>query len=249
MNKPKTIQINVPHPCHERWDAMTENSSGRHCNSCQKTVIDFSTWSDAQLFGFFSDGTKRNVCGRFQATQINKPIHIPYQPHSRLYRMTVALGLTLLFVQTPHLLAQTIPPPTSQSSRKEINSFITGGIEVPHGGCIYGSITNDKGEPIEALIHLYQNDTLIKSTQANQLGGFDLKDLGPGTYEILAVYGKDSLMTRRVIVNLRKPTKANIRFQWNPDPQLLYTLGGISATSPDDKKHALTKRHHKKGKK
>ncbi len=102
---------------------MTSNAGGRFCEQCSQTVIDFTTWSDTALYEFFSKKTER-VCGRFLNTQLNHPIHITHQPHSRLYRMTIALGLTLLFTQTRQLLAQTKPPKTVwvDTNKKAINA-------------------------------------------------------------------------------------------------------------------------------
>ncbi len=33
-------RLHIPDPCHEDWDAMTPASRGRHCASCDKTVVD-----------------------------------------------------------------------------------------------------------------------------------------------------------------------------------------------------------------
>lgn len=112
MHKPASIHLSIPTPCSESWDAMTPDARGRHCAHCHKSVIDFTTWSDAALYNFFSKN-KQQVCGRLFDTQLDHPIAIPHQPHSRLYRMTIALGLTLLFIQTADLLAQARPPQTT----------------------------------------------------------------------------------------------------------------------------------------
>jgi hypothetical protein len=214
MHKPKTIQINVPRPCHEQWDAMTENASGRHCNSCQKTVIDFSTWSDAQLFAFFADGSKRNVCGRFQATQINRPIHIPYQPHSRLYRMTVALGLTLLFTQTPHLLAQTAPPRTARMSQIP-DTTITW--QPGTATMIHGIFTDPRNEPyINATVHLYQNNILKATAQTDYNGCYQLVPIDAGVYDLVGTDFGDTIRVKDVVITGTTPIKIDLKMKWNP---------------------------------
>lgn len=34
--------IRIENPCHENWNLMSRNQKGRFCDSCNKTVIDFS---------------------------------------------------------------------------------------------------------------------------------------------------------------------------------------------------------------
>lgn len=113
MIKPLSIQITVPYPCTADWDKMQPDAHGRFCTQCEKTVIDCSSWSDAELYNFFAM-RPANVCGRFATTQLNHPITIPYQPYSRLYRMTIALGLTLIFVQPITSRAQISVPKVAQ---------------------------------------------------------------------------------------------------------------------------------------
>jgi hypothetical protein len=64
--------ITVPTPCHEDWNNMTPKDQGRHCGSCCKTVVDFTTWQPQEILLHFK--TNKNVCGRFTADQLNEPI-------------------------------------------------------------------------------------------------------------------------------------------------------------------------------
>jgi hypothetical protein len=72
----KYISIQIPTTCHEDWDSMTAATQGRYCNSCEKTVIDFTNMSDTQLANFFAK-KKENVCGRFYSDQLDTAIAIP----------------------------------------------------------------------------------------------------------------------------------------------------------------------------
>src|SRR5690242_17957207 len=70
------LQVQIPTPCHESWQAMTPNEKGRHCMSCQKTVIDFTNMSDRQILEYITKASS-NVCGRFSNEQLNKDLIIP----------------------------------------------------------------------------------------------------------------------------------------------------------------------------
>lgn len=66
--------LNIPEPCHERWDEMTPEAKGRFCGSCQKIVVDFTAMSDEQVKTYLLDKKNTNTCGRFYATQIGRPL-------------------------------------------------------------------------------------------------------------------------------------------------------------------------------
>lgn len=69
----KQLLLHIPTPCSESWSDMHPVSNGRFCDHCQKTVVDFSTMSDPEIYAYFK---KRNdkVCGRFLDTQLNREV-------------------------------------------------------------------------------------------------------------------------------------------------------------------------------
>jgi hypothetical protein len=73
----KKIQLSIPTPCHENWDAMTPVQQGKFCGSCLKQVIDFSNMSDRQVAEFFKKPSTGSVCGRFMTDQLDRAIEIP----------------------------------------------------------------------------------------------------------------------------------------------------------------------------
>ena len=87
---PKSFQIQIPTPCHESWESMSRTQKGRFCQSCQKTVIDFSTMSDAQIIAWFST-SEGNSCGRFASTQLERD----FLNHNKL-QLTLLKRLVLL---------------------------------------------------------------------------------------------------------------------------------------------------------
>ena len=73
----KQLQLTIPIPCHEDWDAMTPVDKGKFCGSCQKHVVDFSNMSDRQVAEFFKKPSSGSVCGRFMNDQLDRSIDIP----------------------------------------------------------------------------------------------------------------------------------------------------------------------------
>ena len=43
------MRIQVNYECSENWEQMKLQGEGRFCESCEKEVIDFSQWTDAEI--------------------------------------------------------------------------------------------------------------------------------------------------------------------------------------------------------
>lgn len=56
---------------------MLPAEQGRFCQSCEKTVVDFSQMSDEQVLQFFNSKHQaaQRVCGRFRAEQVSQPAY------------------------------------------------------------------------------------------------------------------------------------------------------------------------------
>ncbi|MDO1500931.1 carboxypeptidase-like regulatory domain-containing protein [Winogradskyella maritima] len=68
----KTIRLNIPEPCHEDWNVMSPREKGRHCVSCQKTVIDFTNATDETIVKSFINN--QSLCGRFNSNQLERDL-------------------------------------------------------------------------------------------------------------------------------------------------------------------------------
>ena len=73
---PKSLHLHIPVPCHEDWSAMQPEEQGRHCAACQKTVVDFTAMSDAQVVAYMSRAGSQ-VCGRFAPDQLGRKLEEP----------------------------------------------------------------------------------------------------------------------------------------------------------------------------
>jgi len=66
MSKP-----HISNPCHEKWDDMTPQSGGRHCDECDKTVIDFTGLTNDEISTYLTQHADEKICGRFSSDQLN----------------------------------------------------------------------------------------------------------------------------------------------------------------------------------
>ncbi len=208
MAKHTQILIDIPNPCSQPWDEMTVSGRGRFCTHCQKTVIDFTTWSDAALYSFFAKNND-HICGRFFEMQLSRPISVPYQPQSRLYRLTVALGLTLLLTQTPHLLAQNRPPKIAHLSSPD-TKHPKDSVGKPFEA-IKGTITDEKKEPLPSAVVQVYHDGVLKGGAATDFdGNYGIFLTEPGVYDLLIRYeGYDSMNAKAIVIEPNKPAVMN----------------------------------------
>jgi hypothetical protein len=147
----KFLQLQIPKPCHEDWNSMNPEAQGRFCNSCQKTVTDFTQMSDAQLIAFFKK-PKQSTCGRFTQEQLENDIPIPRKriPWVK-YFFQIAIPAFLLSVKA---VAQ------------------TGRTQLPIEKITAGRNTQLKGSVFQDTLIQPANDITITRSLTGTLGGY-----------------------------------------------------------------------------
>ncbi len=182
MPRPVPFSITVATPCHQPWEEMTPVDAGRHCRECCKTVIDFTGFTDAELFAYFSKPQDK-VCGRFLSTQLSRQLHIPPQPHSRLYRLTVALGFTLLFAYPTVVSGQSVrsAPVIETRTSGRMPQGKSGGVV----GRLSGSVVDQRGYPVDsAFVYIYSSGGYLTEVLTNKEGLFSAGPFPYGLYDI-----------------------------------------------------------------
>ncbi|MES2575039.1 MAG: hypothetical protein V4572_08850 [Bacteroidota bacterium] len=72
------FKVSIPQPCHEDWNKMTPDETGRFCSVCTKGVVDFTHKNSTEIQEYLIQNKGQKVCGRFRNEQINKfDIQIP----------------------------------------------------------------------------------------------------------------------------------------------------------------------------
>lgn len=102
-------QINVPKPCSQNWNSMLPNKDGRFCNSCSKTVIDFTKMEIPEIKNYLIENSgKEGVCGHFKFDQVQTKESIKYDNwRNRISRIKIKpiknlalFSVSLLFTLT-----------------------------------------------------------------------------------------------------------------------------------------------------
>ncbi len=69
------MKVHINEPCNENWGQMTPKEQGRHCDKCEKVVVDFTQLSDAEVIQYLH--ANKNTCGRFNNWQLEKELTLP----------------------------------------------------------------------------------------------------------------------------------------------------------------------------
>lgn len=97
--------ISIPKPCHEDWNIMTPKEKGRFCDSCAKTVINFTKMEDYEIQDFINLNKNNRICGHFKQTQLDSiNLHIPSRVLEQqksfhkifLLALLIAMGTSLM---------------------------------------------------------------------------------------------------------------------------------------------------------
>ncbi len=169
------IQLSIPQPCHQNWDAMTPTEQGRFCNACAKQVIDFSTMSDAQVLNYFNNIKNENVCGRAYPDQLERAITLPKEIKKKKFWYWNYITMLFLFfsktnnskAQTGDTLITTVP---RDWGKEKINNGLmgrVGGIWISKKNSITGKVTDKDGEAVAGASVIIKGAAVGTSTNSN----------------------------------------------------------------------------------
>lgn len=92
------MKLQMPQPCHENWNKMTQFEQGRFCNSCSKIIYDFTDFSTDEIVDFINNSTDM-VCGRIQSNRADTKV--------KSYAFWATLIMIALFLLSNPIIAQT----------------------------------------------------------------------------------------------------------------------------------------------
>lgn len=108
------FSLSIPKPCHEKWEKFNPTTLGGFCSSCQKEVIDFTSWDEDQIKTYFLS-TKNVSCGRFKENQLK--VYTSEKMKTTFLQKWIPASLLsfILFFSTHETKAQNSEKPVQQT--------------------------------------------------------------------------------------------------------------------------------------
>jgi len=217
----KELYVHVPEPCHEDWSQMSPVEQGRHCQSCQKTVVDFTRMSKAGIVDYVKS-SEGSLCGRFSNDQLN--VNLMPARKNKWYAKYAALLLGLVpFTGN----SQSVDPvKTTIVKGKRMMSNHTN--KIPTSIIINGTLLDaeTKEKILFGTVALYDNDnTLVTGVETGIEGEFTL-EVSEGQIIELSYIGYEP---RRINYDEIKSMEGDFQFYINEGVLLgaMVTVGDI----------------------
>lgn len=191
-------KISIPEPCHEDWAKMTPNEKGRFCDSCEKTIIDFTNYSKFELAKRINSG--ESICGRFKNEQLNTPLNYRNPIYQR--GSTWVLSLAGLLVVTAASVAQ--PSSEAPNTLIELIENESKNLEPDKDTILLKSrVLNDSTGQAVLKVSVQVKEYKKIMTQTDEQGHFTLAV--PNKFEeISLVFQLENFEEKEVKVDLRK---------------------------------------------
>lgn len=149
------MKYNIPNPCPANWDEMKVGIVSRHCDHCQKDVMDFSEMRREEIINYLLSHANRSTCGRikngqldFKAEEILIAVrkYLSKNPNSKLSFMVLAIGA---------MLAASCQSNTSNNPQRVAESPVDSLLVTP--------------PLIKGLIQLPENDSAAECTKTDSI--------------------------------------------------------------------------------
>ncbi|GAB4094369.1 carboxypeptidase-like regulatory domain-containing protein [Flaviaesturariibacter terrae] len=139
----RRLNLQVPAPCSESWEAMQPREGGRYCSSCTRTITDFTQMTDAEL----TDFVQRNghACGRFRPDQLGRDLEAARKPWPGL-RAFFAISLPAFLLSLKSVGQARMAIPTEISPSREASKAIMAAAD--SAGSVAGVVRDEYGNPV-----------------------------------------------------------------------------------------------------
>lgn len=214
------LNLSIPYPCHEKWENFQPTGNGGFCASCNKEVIDFTSWTESEIKAYFKEGNG-STCGRFRAGQL-KTYQLGNDTGQKSTLLPLSfLGMTLLLTPgqsdaaelnrlvqkvTEFKIQESKPIMVAQDSGKiTITGVVMDGVDnIPVPGAsvvlkntIMGTSTDEHGRFSITIENPEKNNVLVFS-----FIGYEMveQSVNAGTGEMKVILHPDDVSLGEVIV-------------------------------------------------
>lgn len=161
------MKIQIIEPCPANWDNMQIKLHARHCEQCDKSVIDFTKKSRAEIIAFLLENPNGSVCGRMNQHQFDikeedlpELISIISQPRFRANAFLIlALVCSSLFQSCE--TASTEVKPENKPNIELNNAYPLGKVAVKDTIETSAPINNKKQKTIKPPIDIFGEVSVI----------------------------------------------------------------------------------------
>jgi len=203
--------ISIPKTCTQNWADMEIVEHDRFCQSCQKTVTDFTKLSNEQILASLT--LSGNTCGRITAMQLrtlNASIITPEPPRFSWRKFSIA-AVVVSVLSLFRTEAKVITPKVSQHQNFSFNKAKTVTSVIDDQRIITGKVIDENGEPLPGA------SIRIKGTQQGAItnidGNFSIKvPLGKKVKLQISYIGYENM---EIKVRPRDNTKLSLKLKMN----------------------------------
>jgi len=226
--------LSLPKPCPTSWGAMMPTATGRHCAACQKTVVDFTNKTDAEILAHLAQATG-GTCGRFRSDQLGRPLWRPVRASPRRLWLSAVLAASSMLsavkagVQPKYALSTTSVPFGSPATSTSILQEVSPTSRVPgEPVTLQGTIVDARtGEHLPGVTILLKGAQTEISTNAD--GNFTLR-LQPESKRITLVVSSVGYETIEKTIKLKHQPSV-LRFRLKMSHAVLGEIAYIEPTA------------------
>lgn len=171
--KSKTVQFQIPEPCHQNLDQAPMLPGGRYCQNCEKTIVDFTEMTDMELVRHYQKH-KGRICGTFLPEQLNRPMPLPTPPSKYRHLKNIGALLSgLMFFNVGQTQPLSLSPPAQLALSQSIEEEKA---TISKPTVLSGKVMDSSGEALMfANIACYINGGLSHGTQSDMEGNFQME--------------------------------------------------------------------------
>ncbi|WP_416865778.1 MAG: carboxypeptidase-like regulatory domain-containing protein [Imperialibacter sp.] len=209
------FSLSVASPCTENWSNFQTTPEGGFCQSCQKTVVDFTKMNDQEILRYFSD-RQSHTCGRFHPAQLKEYAQVTAPTTHAGWKWLQAGFLTaLLMFESGRADAQTVSGKGEVEDVQSKDSKEEKSVANLEGYTAKGTIVdNETKETLAGITVVLKGSTTGVVSDIDGQFVFP-KPLMPGDVLVFSFIGyntQEYIVPKNAASNLEVPLEMNLKF-------------------------------------